>query len=240
MTPIAPKPTWRRVLEQVPGDPEASFHLGNIARARGRLDEAIAWFETARRGAPDHGGVLNNLGLALEAAGRIDAAEPVFRQALAATPDAFEPLANLAQNLYQQKRFAEALPYFDALVERFPAGHAAIWANRSVCLSQTGRLEEAETGFRKALMQAPDTASLQRDLGLNCIRLQRYEDAAGALERAVALDPDDVLAQSMSLCAAIEYRALGAISTPPRTRSSTRRRRSRIGPKHRCPPSTSP
>ena len=116
---------------------------------------------------------------------------------------AFEPLANLAQNLYQQKRFAEALPYFDALVERFPAGPAALWANRSVCLSQTGRLAEADTGFRKALVQAPDTASLQRDLGLNCIRLQRYEDAAGALERAVALDSNDLLAQSMLLCAAM-------------------------------------
>ena len=117
---------WRRVLEQVPGDPEASFHLGNIARARGRLDEAIAWFETARRGAPDHGGVLNNLGLALEAAGRIDAAEPVFRQAVAAAPDGVRAARQSRPESLPAKalcRRAAVLRHADRAVSRRARGH---------------------------------------------------------------------------------------------------------------------
>ncbi len=194
---------WGAVLARLPGDAEALFHAGNFARVRCDFGSAVRHLEAARRAAPGHTGVLNNLGLALEAAGRLDAAEAVFREALDAAPGAFEPLANLAQNLYQQKRYADALPKFDAVIRGFPVTQAALWANRSVCLSRLGRQAEAEPGFERALALAPDMAALHRDLGLHRLRMRRYEDAVRPLERGVALDPDNMLTRSMLQVAAL-------------------------------------
>jgi predicted O-linked N-acetylglucosamine transferase (SPINDLY family) len=192
---------WHAVQARIPGDAEAAFHLGNLARSAGRIDEAVTWLELAQRGAPAHVGVMNNLGLALEAAGRIADAEPVFRRALAAAPNALEPLANLAQNLYQQRRHADALPHFDTLLARMPDAPATIWANRSVCLSHLGRLDEAGDGLRRALAFAPGEVSLLRDLGMHALRTKRFDEAVEVLARAVALEPAHALTQSLFLAA---------------------------------------
>ena len=176
MIPIAPKPTWRRVLERVPGDPEASFHLGNIARARGRPRRGR---RVVRNGAPAARRTMAACSTTSvsrwKRRGRIDGAEPVFRQAAGGSAGCVRAARAISPRISTSK---SALPrrcrYFDALVARFPARARGDLGEpqRRACRRRAGS-RRRKPGFRQALAQAPDTASLQRDLGLNCIRLQR-------------------------------------------------------------------
>jgi len=170
-------------------DVEALFHLGNAALQQGDVAAAIQRFESALAGAPSHPGILNNLGLAMERSGDLAGAERMFRRAVAAEPAGFEGLANLAQNLYQQRRYEDALAAYDRLVERFPVGHAAIWANRAVCQCRCGDLDGALSGFRRAIQFAPGVASLHCDVGTLLWAQHRFEEAHEALTRCLELDP---------------------------------------------------
>ncbi len=190
---------WRAILGLNPHDAEALFCVGDLARNRGDLIEAIRHFELALVQAPANTAVLNNLGLTLEAAGRISEAEHQFRRASALAPDTFEFLANLAQNLYQQKRFHDALACFDEVVLRFNPQSASIWANRAVCQIHAGDLAGAERSLGEAIARDDATPGLHRDLGFLRIEQKQYAAAARAFEDALALEPDSVLAQGSLL-----------------------------------------
>jgi protein O-GlcNAc transferase len=196
--PAAAIDAWERLLIAAPGDPEALFHLGNVAREQGDNEAAIAHFTAALERAPGHYGLANNLGLAYKNAGRLRDAEDAFRVALAANPEGLEPLANLAQNLYQQQRYEDALTYFEPLVQRYPeVDRAAIHANRGVALSMVGRLPEADTALTRALELEPGLPSLQRDIGLLYIKQMRWSKAAEQLELASRATPDSLIGASM-------------------------------------------
>ena len=170
-------------------DVEALFYRGVAALRGGDFAAAITQFESALGGAPEHPGLLNNLGLALERSGDLPAAEGVFRRAAVSEPAGFDGLANLAQNLYQQRRYEDALAVFDQLVRRFQVGHAAIWANRAVCQCRCGDPEGALAGFRQAIALAPDVASLHCDVGALLWAQHRFAEAHTALGRCLELDP---------------------------------------------------
>jgi predicted O-linked N-acetylglucosamine transferase (SPINDLY family) len=182
-----------------PDEAAVLFEQGNAARAQGRIGEAIAHFERALRQLPAHVGLLNNLGLTLEDAGRLRDAEARFRAALEVAADAFEPLANLAQNLYKQKRYAAALEFFDRLAARGDVRSAGLFANRGVCHIHAGDQRIAEESLRAALAIEPHSTRLLCDLGALHARQQRFVEAAGAFEAALAVEPDLVPAASWLL-----------------------------------------
>jgi protein O-GlcNAc transferase len=184
---------------EVPADPEALFHLGNLARRQGAFDDAIRHFEQALALAPDSAVILNNLGLTLAAVGRQREAEARFRAAHALAPDSFEPLANLAQNLFKQGHFDAALPFFDRLVTRFDISSASLWANRAECQANAGDLDGARRSLQDGLARAPASPGLLRDLGFHEIQRRNFAAAADAFERVQAIEPNSVLAGSALL-----------------------------------------
>jgi predicted O-linked N-acetylglucosamine transferase (SPINDLY family) len=192
----AAEQAWKEALAGSPGNAEAMFYLGSIARLRHQTDEAIRLLVLARDAAPVHAGILLNLGLALEEAGRLTEAEANFRSALELSSGAFEPLANLAQNLYRRGRHAEALPLFDALVGRFDVPHASVWANRGAAAFHTHDLAKAEASTRQAIVLDATSATLHADLGTVLLEGKRYEDAARSFEQALRLMPDHPTAKA--------------------------------------------
>lgn len=191
--------TWRAVLEFVPEDPEALFHLGNHALQRDDSDAAIAFFERALVQAPAHNELRNNLGMALEAAGRLVDAEQEFRQAYEINTGFFETMANLAQNLFQQNRFSDALPWFDRLVSRFEVKAPEIWANRAVCQRELHDFEGAAFSFERALETETASMELYLQFGLMNLEMNRFDISSDALERCLELDPANISAKSALL-----------------------------------------
>ncbi len=187
--------TWHSILEVVPDDPEALFHLGSHALQNDDPDAAIAFFESALTQAPSHTGLRNNLGLAFEAAGRFSDAEQVFRETYETATNSFETVANLAQNLFQQRRFSDALQWYDRLVSRFDVAAPEIWANRAVCLHKLHDLEAAFISFERAFEADEASVQLYLDFGFLNIEMKRFDIANDALERSLALDPANVMAR---------------------------------------------
>jgi predicted O-linked N-acetylglucosamine transferase (SPINDLY family) len=191
---------WRAVLALLPADAEAHYMLGNIEGERGNYVAAADHFRAALVHAPSHPQIRASLGLALEELGRSPEAEACFRQAMAGIGEApFQLAAALARNLFRQRRYAEALQHFDALVRKFGIADAALNAAYAVCLSVAGRDTEADNTFLRAVGSAPAAPDVARDYAAFLIRRGRHADAAIVLERVTNASSTDLLAASMLL-----------------------------------------
>jgi len=94
-------------------DWRVAFTLGNAALRRGAYDEAIAWYEAARREGGDAVRLTHNVATANFRAGRFDEAERMFRE-LADTGDApARTLFNLGQAQSRRLEFDAARESFD-------------------------------------------------------------------------------------------------------------------------------
>jgi len=188
---------WRALVAESPDDSEAGFNLGNAARSRSNFAEAAAHYESALASTPGHSGLINNLGLVLESLGRLEDAEARFRDALAYVPDGLQPLANLAQNLFQQKRYGDALEYFERLVARHPKiGQASIHANHAMCLMLVNRIAAAEAAMARAMEIEPEHQWIMRNRGVLLARKRDWVGAVAMLEKVLANDPQDLFAAS--------------------------------------------
>jgi predicted O-linked N-acetylglucosamine transferase (SPINDLY family) len=192
---------WRNVIALDAEDVEAHYMLGNLEGERGNYEKAVEHFRAALVRAPTHPQLRASLGLALDELGQVHEAEASFRQALngvAEPPHAL--LAALARNLFRQRRFAEALHYFDILAQKSAITDATLNAAYAACLSSEGRDEEADTNFRRAIDQtSTDRPGLVREYAAFLMRGGRYADAMRILEEARVDSCVDLLAASMLL-----------------------------------------
>ena len=144
-----------RTALRVEEDPQALNGLGTLALNRGDAETGIKYFTRAADLAPNDAPIAFGLGRAFAARNMFAFAEQAFRKALQLRPDLPQASGALGHLLVQDKRVAEAEPYFQAL-----------------------------TGI--------EGFELARELGLGDVaRMQdRYEDAVGFYERALAIRPD--------------------------------------------------
>jgi tetratricopeptide (TPR) repeat protein len=159
-------------LKAVPDFVPARTGEGYVALARQDYMRALDQFELALRGAPSYAPALAGKGQALLSMNRDADARVAFEAALEADP----ALANLRSRIDVLK--------FREIQKLIAAARQAMNA---------GRLDEARTGYQRALEATPDSAVLYRELGMV---ERRQGDSAAALEqfnRAVALDPADAV-----------------------------------------------
>jgi tetratricopeptide (TPR) repeat protein len=113
---------------------------------RGRIQEAIPYFDKALELDPKDADTQNNIAAALVRAGRAEAALPFLEKALAADPDAPELHGNMGLILARQGRFDEAMPHLE---KALAAGFDSIEAHRALGrgLAGQGRFAEAIPHF---------------------------------------------------------------------------------------------
>jgi protein O-GlcNAc transferase len=193
----AAEAAWRHALTLDPESAEASFHVGNCERQRGATNAAIVHYERALRSAPEHTGVLNNLGLALAAMGQIERAEACYRDLLAVDSQHADALANLATLLHDQKRFKEAVAAYERAAATRRDFPAKFWIQRALALAETGAIPAGEASLREAARLDPDHMPTQVDIGSLCVLQEKYEEAEVFFSRALGLDPDNAYAVAM-------------------------------------------
>src|SRR5947207_6565151 len=206
---------WRNVLVLAESDPEAHYMLGNVEGDRSNFKAAADHFRAALLRAPTHPQLRASLGLALDELGEPAEAEACFRTALGTVADAPYPLvAALARNLFRQRRFVDALRYFDMLSRRFGITDASQNAAYAVCLSSAGREEEADAMFRRANELDATAPGIARDYAAFLMRRERYADAMQILQTAHDRSGSDLLASSMLLVCRLQladWRDVGAL-----------------------------
>lgn len=162
--------------------------LGNVMKARGRTEAALACYQQALAIAPDYADAHFNAGNLLQLLGRLEPALASYARALEAQPDDVQSRNNRAAVLQQLGRWDEALDNLDAALALAP-GYAEAHNNRGNVLARLRRHAEALASFERALACRShyadayvNRAKLLKDTG-------RLDAAQADLEQAIALDP---------------------------------------------------
>lgn len=185
-----PLPALEQAAQLLPDDAEAQTNLGNVLRARGRLQEAQECQHRAIRIKPDYAEAHNNLGSVLKDLGELDSAVASYRRAIVLKPQFALAHHNLGLTLRELGRLEDALGAYRraiALVPDFADAHAHLGR----ALLDLGRRDEAVASFRRALMLQPEHAAALRFMGDTLLQLEKPQAAAEHYRRLLALRSDE-------------------------------------------------
>jgi len=128
------------------------------------------------------------LGVALaEAGNRSDAVVSLMR-ALELEPRRASAKVALAKLTAAEGKSTEATGHFQTAAD-FEPENWMIWAEWGIYHYRNARYEEAVRAFERARKNAPDNSGLLRNLAAPLIMLDRYDEAAGILQRALETLP---------------------------------------------------
>ena len=138
----------------MPGLSPAHTNLGNVYRAMGRFDDALASYRRAIELDPNQALPWNNIGRVEQQFGRYEAAFAAFEKALALEPGVARLHANLASLLSDQDRHEAAVERFQLVLGCEP-DHAESFHGMAVSLIFLGRRDEAWTVLETAIRLRP-------------------------------------------------------------------------------------
>jgi tetratricopeptide (TPR) repeat protein len=127
-------------------------------------------------------------GRLLELFGLKPQAIAAYSTAMRIKPDFLRPPNRIAYLLALQDRFADAEPYFQAVLRADP-GNAAAHFNLAYTLEKRGQQAKAVESFREATRLNPKLDRAWYGMGLSHASLGQHEDAARALHEAATLQP---------------------------------------------------
>jgi Flp pilus assembly protein TadD len=175
---------------------EAHNDLGALLAQGGNVDAAIARFRMALEATPDYPDALNNLGYALLLTGRPDEARPLYERALVLQPDFPEALNNLGLLLGRAGDLTSAEGYFRAaLARRADYGDAA--NNLALVLVARGQADEAVTLLEAQIAAAPAFENAYVTLAKVHLSAGRTPEGLRALERLLQRNPTHEVALAL-------------------------------------------
>lgn len=159
---------YEQVVREHPADPasaDAFNNLGNIERAAGDADAALAAFDRALALRPAHVGARNGRALALQQLGRVDEAERELEAALAIAPDVATTHSNLGNLLFRRDEVDRARDEYETAVRLDPA-HADAHNNLGSAYFRLGDRTRAAAEYREALRLNPKSADAAHNLAV--------------------------------------------------------------------------
>jgi tetratricopeptide (TPR) repeat protein len=168
----------------------AHGNLGNVLKAAGRHEDALASYARALALDEANADAHYNRANTLRALGRFEEALAGYDRAVALQPDDAQAWNNRAVVLETLGRYDAALDSLDAVLARNPA-HAEAHDNRGNVLARLGRFEEALASHARALALDDSNANAHYNLGNTLLELGRHEAALASYDRALALQAGD-------------------------------------------------
>ena len=102
--------------------------------------------------------------------------EKIYNQILNKDPDDFNALQLKATLLYQNKKYEEALNFFDVAI-KINTNFALLHKNRGNTLKKLNRLDDALISYKKAIQLQPILAKLYNNIGKIFKDLKCFDDA---------------------------------------------------------------
>lgn len=152
---------YRRVLERVPGQPDALHRLGILARDTGHPAMALELIRRAIAANPRQPAYYNDAGIVLHGLGRADDALAHFRHALSLKPDHVGAQNNLATLLRERGELAEAARIYRNAVE-LRADSPELWFNLGNTLTDLRAFDDAVVAYARALALRESPAAIAR------------------------------------------------------------------------------
>lgn len=193
----------RALLDDDPGDVEATLVLADIRVAQGKLAEAVTLLEAAEPLYPGNERLLTNLGYLLTqlAVGsdetirrRLARGRVLFQRAAALAPALSQPRAGLAEVYYRLGEQDLALREIDRALSLEESCHYR--SSRGHILAARGELPVAEAELQRALLECPDAIEALVMLGAVLADQRKFVEARQSWERALAVDPGNSAAQA--------------------------------------------
>jgi len=175
---------------------EESFRAGLLALQRNDLNAATTNLETAAKLAPNNGRVwvaLAQIYRKLKESGKADEAAAQAGTLGATDPLVLSTLAIYYSESSQALKAAEAQAKYSALVPKDTAARekaAALYFEAANPLLQTQKFGDAIAILSKARERLPNSAQLELALGVACYGLRRFDEAADAFLRTIAIAPE--------------------------------------------------
>lgn len=180
---------YRQIVQQTPGQFDATHLLGVIALQRGDLATAQTLITQALAVKPKDHAALNNLGTALMRAHRLDAAREQFERAVKVRPAFVDAQSNLGSVLRQLGRAAESV----APLQRAFAGNAkdAVVADLlGASLLETGDSRGAVAVFEATVKARPRDAQCWLHLAIASQSAGNARRALDAANESLTIAPD--------------------------------------------------
>jgi predicted CXXCH cytochrome family protein len=170
--------------------PESQANLGTLAQARGRIDDARAFYQKALALDPTFAPAAVSLASIARATGDEKGGEETLRQALLRNPDSAPLHHALGLALIRQKRLPEALSALQKAVEAAPenARFAYVYG---VALHDTGSPQQAREALARALTRHPFDRDILMALASYDVEEADFAAALPRAERLAELEPRD-------------------------------------------------
>jgi protein O-GlcNAc transferase len=191
---------YRKVLDQIPDQPDALYLMGCVAHQSGDGAGAVGLLERALLARPEKAEFHYALGNAHSKLGNYELAERHLRQATELGSRA-EFHSSLGLLLKGQRRFAEAIAELEAAVRLGPGDAEALAALR-LALASAGRNDEATAHLDRAAAQVGGDAGRLCDLA-DALQEAKDFDGATILYRR-ALEGDSTLPRAWFACGCAE------------------------------------
>ncbi len=166
----------------------------------------------------DESAIFAEIGTALSAGNPVEA-ERLSRSLLAAAPDHVDALLGLALSLNAQHRSDDATHAFARLTQVQPKS-AVHWSNYATILAESGRAEESEAAWRRAMECDPSDPEPHVQIGLRQLARKEYLAARDTLLDAFERDRDAPRPRILAAraCAlALDFRGCEDLLKPWRT-----------------------
>lgn len=186
------------IIKTNPNDADARLLLGSILQEEGDRTGSIAQLTEAVRLRPRSAEAQNALGEAYNTFGDAHAAREPFERAVTLDPQFAQAHVNLGLVLLDAGEFDRAAKSLDRAIELEGHKPDAAYPHylRAKVWTAQGDVRKAASHLQEAVALRPDFAEAWSDLGDARKTLLDSAGALAAFERAVALAPDDSVAQT--------------------------------------------
>lgn len=187
---------YRRLLEAVPGHPDALHLLGMAVHQMGRSDEGVGLIEQAIKAQPNYAGYFNNLGNIHMGRGDVPQALTAYEQAVSLDESNADLHNNLGALYKVQQRHEEARAAYERAIGLNPR-HINAHNNMGLLYAAQGDRSGAITYYVKALELMPGDSSARRLLGTTYYAMGRIKDAAEVYRQWLEHEPHHPTARHM-------------------------------------------
>ena len=168
---------------------DASYNLGLICHAQGRLDEAVVAYRDAIFFRSDHADAYANLATVMKDKGKRQEAVIFYRQALAFAPQQAMTHSNLGVVLNELGLPEEAVASFKRAIALSPDYEWA-YVNIAPAQLEQGFSQASEQACRRAIQLRPDLPIAHFNLGASLKTMNRLGEAVACFRQAIALQPN--------------------------------------------------
>lgn len=180
-------------LESAPTDAAAHAELALVVLDLGDTQRAVQSFRRALEHDPGNPVFESDMGTALEAAGRLSEAADAYRRAAESRPPYPPAQHNLALILGRRGQWREAAEWLRAALREAPSFRAARF-QLGLALRRLGDDRAAAECFEALVSADAGDVDARRAIAEMHMDRCRYADATVALERCLAIAPDDAAA----------------------------------------------